>query len=835
MPEAAEDVSRLKNIVNQAKQSLINVAEDSLNQAFDQDLPQDFRFELIHSLAQQIAQESVDELSQAPQAKDLDYSQAVTSALDLIETKNNYYASLLSPSLRKQIKTALEKHAQTQDPQQAKKLAQAAHQLDAQEKPADSDEVISQIFTNEKDRFGQNQAKLQGVLNQIVTHPDVINNPVPAQVESSIQDLIADPEAYGLDPNVGKQIGKKLLNNSELVHHYARTSTNQLPRQTLFTPWQPKVDQKTFQQARHLGASPLALAYTKAGFKANDKKLSKDLQAEVGKLQQVISNPFDPKNNLSFQGHLAAAALKPQVFVAQELYHPVYKAHQKALSKANDLLEHPFNFYSTANKKYTDFKKEYQKYIKKEKLGWLLAPRMRATLVKENIVNGTKTRWRQYVLKDKNRRRRIAKLRLGRIKAKTFISNWSPGGIRLRFRSFVIRKAAHGLVKSGTWLAKKSLTKGLGKLFLETGKALAGFASVLTGPLFFLKLALGLSTSMRRKLKKQKQKDKLGYEHATTAVKAFQAILTGLKSLLAFGLGSIWGLAGSLMGAALGFFIGSSILPVVGTIVGPIIGFFAGGLLGSSLGALVGYSLPGFTATALGLGTFLSELFGSLAASAPVVATTAIGAGGGVLVLSTLVNHYQIQTINSAFYLPPEDSFHQLESTPQSYQCDLSNQPPPNPENVLFSSDKRYAFPVPPVHSYGCTHWGSTNTAADIFVATSVNDEIIANPIVSYTSGIVAHVETDHEYAGINLSIRGNDGRTYYYSHACAIYVEPGQSVSAGQIIATTDKTGLNAEITPEHLHFEIYQGGQAVCAQTDFEEKFNLNKCSPSEQCAAP
>ena len=118
-------------------------------------------------------------------------------------------------------------------------------------------------------------------------------------------------------------------------------------------------------------------------------------------------------------------------------------------------------------------------------------------------------------------------------------------------------------------------------------------------------------------------------------------------------------------------------------------------------------------------------------------------------------------------------------------------------------------------------------------------EPIVALPVIAYTSGTVAFIVEDDELGGKYIILKGNDNRYYYYAHNCALFVKKGQTVSVGEVIATTNRTGQNAAITPEHLHFAIGpstlfpDGGGTVCPQTDFEDKFSLDRCSPVKQCA--
>ena len=176
-----------------------------------------------------------------------------------------------------------------------------------------------------------------------------------------------------------------------------------------------------------------------------------------------------------------------------------------------------------------------------------------------------------------------------------------------------------------------------------------------------------------------------------------------------------------------------------------------------------------------------------------------------------------------------------------NFQCDNEDTPPPQPTNIKFSADGKYAFPLAPVVGYGCNHWGNA-LAVDLFVNDYATDLPKNLPVIAYTNGDIIYKSENDEYGGKNLILKGSDGRAYYYAHNCALYVDVGSHVNVGDVIATTNQTGLNAQVTPEHLHFAMIEGagsnpyfqsgGGNICPQTDFEQKFNLGACTPTQQC---
>lgn len=180
------------------------------------------------------------------------------------------------------------------------------------------------------------------------------------------------------------------------------------------------------------------------------------------------------------------------------------------------------------------------------------------------------------------------------------------------------------------------------------------------------------------------------------------------------------------------------------------------------------------------------------------------------------------------------------------FECDASSVEKPENVSPIFSSDGKYAYPmVGSTGSDACYHWGVAPTAIDIYTGQSITQALDHStqknlPIVAYTSGTIVSVVQNDSYGGKYLILRGDDdGRYYYYAHNCVIFPTTGSKVKAGEVIAMSNQTGLNAAITPEHLHFAINStstfpsGGGDVCTFTDIREKFGIDTCGdPSKEC---
>lgn len=91
--------------------------------------------------------------------------------------------------------------------------------------------------------------------------------------------------------------------------------------------------------------------------------------------------------------------------------------------------------------------------------------------------------------------------------------------------------------------------------------------------------------------------------------------------------------------------------------------------------------------------------------------------------------------------------------------------------------------------------------AADIFVETGT-------PILAAKAGKVVGKTSDScDYYGCNVSVMGEDGILYYYTHMSRhAIVQVGEEVQAGQQLGSvgTNSTAMN---TPRHLHFDMLPG----------------------------
>ena len=94
---------------------------------------------------------------------------------------------------------------------------------------------------------------------------------------------------------------------------------------------------------------------------------------------------------------------------------------------------------------------------------------------------------------------------------------------------------------------------------------------------------------------------------------------------------------------------------------------------------------------------------------------------------------------------------------------------------------------------------GRTHEGTDVFGARGGDVFAIVSGTVEWT--------TIGSTSGLMLSLRGDDGHTYWYLHLQDFVAAEGQRVSAGDLIAHNGDTG-NARGTTPHIHFEYHPGG---------------------------
>jgi murein DD-endopeptidase MepM/ murein hydrolase activator NlpD len=101
--------------------------------------------------------------------------------------------------------------------------------------------------------------------------------------------------------------------------------------------------------------------------------------------------------------------------------------------------------------------------------------------------------------------------------------------------------------------------------------------------------------------------------------------------------------------------------------------------------------------------------------------------------------------------------------------------------------------------------WGVLHAGVDIAAP-------IGTPIYAATAGVVQRTGPATGF-GTALYIRGDDGAITVYGHVNAEYVEKGERVTAGELIA---EVGNRGQSTGPHLHFEVHPGGVMYGGQVD-------------------
>jgi murein DD-endopeptidase MepM/ murein hydrolase activator NlpD len=96
-----------------------------------------------------------------------------------------------------------------------------------------------------------------------------------------------------------------------------------------------------------------------------------------------------------------------------------------------------------------------------------------------------------------------------------------------------------------------------------------------------------------------------------------------------------------------------------------------------------------------------------------------------------------------------------------------------------------------------CMRWGSMHWGLDLAAP-------LGTPILAAADGVVLRAGAASGY-GKAVYIQDADGDVHVYGHMRYLYVEAGDVVSAGDLIA---KVGSEGQSTGPHLHYEIHKGG---------------------------
>lgn len=117
-----------------------------------------------------------------------------------------------------------------------------------------------------------------------------------------------------------------------------------------------------------------------------------------------------------------------------------------------------------------------------------------------------------------------------------------------------------------------------------------------------------------------------------------------------------------------------------------------------------------------------------------------------------------------------------------------------------------FIWPVPTANNISSLfeyRWGSFHHGIDI-----ADVGIYRADIVATDTGIVTFSGWDDSGYGLMIIIDHGNGYSSMYSHCDELYVEEGDLVYQGDLIAAVGCTGMS---TGDHLHFEIWEDGTAV------------------------
>ncbi|MFA5855091.1 MAG: M23 family metallopeptidase [Candidatus Gracilibacteria bacterium] len=89
----------------------------------------------------------------------------------------------------------------------------------------------------------------------------------------------------------------------------------------------------------------------------------------------------------------------------------------------------------------------------------------------------------------------------------------------------------------------------------------------------------------------------------------------------------------------------------------------------------------------------------------------------------------------------------------------------------------------------------------------------VSTPILAVKNGTVIEVSTGTYGGGYgnHITLDHGNGVQTFYAHCAEVYVEVGDAVSQGQVIANTGNTGRVYGVTGIHLHFELIVNGEKV------------------------
>jgi hypothetical protein len=135
----------------------------------------------------------------------------------------------------------------------------------------------------------------------------------------------------------------------------------------------------------------------------------------------------------------------------------------------------------------------------------------------------------------------------------------------------------------------------------------------------------------------------------------------------------------------------------------------------------------------------------------------------------------------------------------------------PEPAPVPLPDAAGHVFPVNGPHTYGdrfgAPRHGYSHQGQDISAAEGT-------PVVAPVAGAISFVDYQAKAAGYYIVEKGSDGYDYFFAHCQkdSTVATPGMIVLAGQQLCNVGATG---DASGPHLHFEAWQGGWRVDANS--------------------
>jgi murein DD-endopeptidase MepM/ murein hydrolase activator NlpD len=137
--------------------------------------------------------------------------------------------------------------------------------------------------------------------------------------------------------------------------------------------------------------------------------------------------------------------------------------------------------------------------------------------------------------------------------------------------------------------------------------------------------------------------------------------------------------------------------------------------------------------------------------------------------------------------------------------------PLPAPPTAPMPDANGHVFPVAGAHTigdgFGAPRNGYAHQGVDIAAAEGV-------PVVAPVAGTISFVDNQPKAAGWYVVQKGADGFDYFFAHCQegSVVAVPGQAVLAGTQLCSVGRTG---DASGPHLHFEMWQGGWRVDANS--------------------